>query len=51
MIDMRVDMIVVACCLVRFILEKHSFTRIRVSTYSLKEGVLNYLSKQVAARS
>jgi exopolyphosphatase/guanosine-5'-triphosphate,3'-diphosphate pyrophosphatase len=51
MIDMRVDMIVVACCLVRFILEKHPFTRIRVSTYSLKEGVLNYLSKQVTARS
>lgn len=51
MIDMRVDMIVVACCLVRFILEKHPFNRIRVSTYSLKEGVLNYLSKQVAARS
>jgi exopolyphosphatase/guanosine-5'-triphosphate,3'-diphosphate pyrophosphatase len=51
MIDMRVDMIVVACCLVRFILEKHPFTRIRVSTYSLKEGVLNYLSKQMAAKS
>jgi exopolyphosphatase / guanosine-5'-triphosphate,3'-diphosphate pyrophosphatase len=51
MIDMRVDMIVVACCLVRFILKKHPFTRIRVSTYSLKEGVLNYLSKQVTARS
>jgi exopolyphosphatase/guanosine-5'-triphosphate,3'-diphosphate pyrophosphatase len=40
MIEMRVDMIVVACCLVRFILEKCKFTRIRVSTYSLKEGVL-----------
>jgi exopolyphosphatase / guanosine-5'-triphosphate,3'-diphosphate pyrophosphatase len=40
MIEMRVDMIVVACCLVRFLLEKFSFSRIRVSTYSLKEGVL-----------
>ncbi len=40
MIAMRVDMIVVACCLIRFILEKHSFERIRVSAYSLKEGVL-----------
>lgn len=50
MIEMRVDMIVVASCLVRFILEKHPITRIRVSTYSLKEGVLNYLSKQVAAK-
>lgn len=40
MIEMRVDMIVVACCLIRFLLEKHSFGAIRVSTYSLKEGVL-----------
>lgn len=40
MIEMRVDMIVVACCLIWFLLEKHSFTDIRVSTYSLKEGVL-----------
>jgi exopolyphosphatase/guanosine-5'-triphosphate,3'-diphosphate pyrophosphatase len=40
MIEMRVDMIVVACCLIRYILEHHSFSRIRVSTYSLKEGVL-----------
>jgi exopolyphosphatase/guanosine-5'-triphosphate,3'-diphosphate pyrophosphatase len=40
MIEMRVDMIVVACCLVRFILSHHTFNRIRVSSYSLKEGVL-----------
>jgi exopolyphosphatase/guanosine-5'-triphosphate,3'-diphosphate pyrophosphatase len=40
MLEMRVDMIVVACCLIRFLLEKRSFERIRVSTYSLKEGVL-----------
>lgn len=44
MIEMRVDMIVVACCLVRYLLEKHAFNRIRVSTYSLKEGVLAFLS-------
>lgn len=47
MIEMRVDMIVVACCLVRFLLEKYSFSRIRVSTYSLKEGVLAHLSSQI----
>jgi len=41
MIDMRVDMIVVACCLIRYILSQHSFNRIRVSTYALKEGVLS----------
>ena len=40
MIEMRVDMIVVACCLVRYVLGHHSFNRIRVSSYSLKEGVL-----------
>ncbi|HEY9006748.1 MAG TPA: exopolyphosphatase [Ohtaekwangia sp.] len=39
MIEMRVDMIVVACCLIRYLLEHHPFKRIRVSTYSLKEGV------------
>jgi exopolyphosphatase/guanosine-5'-triphosphate,3'-diphosphate pyrophosphatase len=40
MIEMRVDMIVVACCLIEYLLGLHSFTGIRVSTYSLKEGVL-----------
>jgi exopolyphosphatase / guanosine-5'-triphosphate,3'-diphosphate pyrophosphatase len=45
MIEMRVDMIVVAACLVRFLLERFAFNRIRVSTYSLKEGVLAHLSK------
>ena len=49
MIEMRVDMIVVACCLVKYLLEKHPFNRIRVSTYSLKEGVLANLSEKVKA--
>lgn len=40
MIEMRVDMIVVACCLIKFLLSSHDFDRIRVSSYSLKEGVL-----------
>lgn len=40
MIEMRVDMIVVACCLIKFLLLKHAFQQIRVSSYSLKEGVL-----------
>lgn len=51
MIEMRVDMIVVACCLVKFLLESHHFERIRVSTYSLKEGVLAYLTDQLKART
>ena len=44
MIEMRVDMIVVSCCLIRFLLEKNCFNRIRVSSYSLKEGVLSKLA-------
>lgn len=47
MIDMRVDMIVVACCLIRYLLERHDFNRIRVSTYSLKEGVLASLIQEM----
>jgi len=40
MIEMRVDMIVVACCLIKFLLTHHQFNNIKVSSYSLKEGVL-----------
>ncbi len=40
MIEMRVDMIVVASCLVKYLIDKFSFQKIRVSSYSLKEGVL-----------
>ncbi len=49
MIEMRVDMIVVACCLINYILNKHGFNRIRVSTYALKEGVLAWLRKPISA--
>lgn len=44
MIELRVDMIVVACCLIRYIIERHQFNDIRVSSYSLKEGVLASLA-------
>ncbi|EMR03964.1 Ppx/GppA phosphatase family protein [Cesiribacter andamanensis] len=40
MIPLRVDMIVVASCLIRFVLEAYGLKRIRVSAYALKEGVL-----------
>jgi len=46
MIEMRVDMIVVACCLIKFLLDHHTFDSIRVSSYSLKEGVLASLQSQ-----
>lgn len=44
MIELRVDMIVVACCLINYLLKKHRFENIRVSTYSLKEGVLQCIA-------
>lgn len=44
MIELRVDLIVVGCCLVRYILEKYKIDQIRVSSYSLKEGALAMLS-------
>jgi exopolyphosphatase/guanosine-5'-triphosphate,3'-diphosphate pyrophosphatase len=47
MIEMRVDMIVVTCCLIRFILSKYQFEKIRVSSYSLKEGVLASLAQSM----
>jgi exopolyphosphatase/guanosine-5'-triphosphate,3'-diphosphate pyrophosphatase len=40
MIEMRVDMIVVTSWLIRTVLEKWPMQSIRVSAYSLKEGVL-----------
>src|SRR5271170_6446545 len=46
MIELRVDMIVVACCLINFLLNRFSFGQIRVSSYSLKEGVMASLMKK-----
>ncbi len=40
MIEMRVDMIVVASILVHFVMETLDIDRIRVSSYALKEGLL-----------
>ncbi len=49
MIDMRVDMIVVACCLIKSVLDHVRLqNRIRVSSYALKEGVLAAQLKQWA---
>lgn len=45
MIEMRVDMIVVASCLIKFLLDNFLFDQIRVSSFSLKEGVLASLMK------
>lgn len=43
MLEMRVDMIVVAIILIDYILENYAINKIRVSAYALKEGMLNQL--------
>ena len=40
MIELRVDMIVVAVCLIDYVLKTYGIPQIRTSTYSLKEGIL-----------
>jgi len=40
MLPMRVDMIVVACCLIQYVINKQSPEIIKTSVYSLKEGLL-----------
>jgi exopolyphosphatase/guanosine-5'-triphosphate,3'-diphosphate pyrophosphatase len=45
MIPMRVDMIVVASCLIVHLFDTFNFRKIRVSSFSLKEGVLATLAK------
>lgn len=41
MIPLRVEMIVVAVCLIRYILQTFEIKEIQVSNFALKEGVLN----------
>ncbi len=45
MISLRVDMIVVATCLIDYILKTYNITALQVSRYALKEGVLVNLIK------
>lgn len=40
MIELRVDMIVVAVCLVDYVLKSYGIKQIQISSYALKEGVL-----------
>lgn len=40
MIELRVDMIVVAVCLIKYIVQAFEIKHINVSNYSLKEGIL-----------
>ncbi len=45
MIELRVDMIVVAVVLIGYLLEHYNMKRLRVSSYALKEGVLSSVIK------
>ena len=40
MLEMRVDMIVVASCIAQLVVSQYDITKIRVSAYALKEGLL-----------
>lgn len=46
MIEMRVDMIVVACVLVSYIIDRLQLEDVRVSAYALKEGILHNVLNQ-----
>ena len=41
LIEMRIDMIVISILLIDFILKELHLTNMRVSTFSLKEGVIS----------
>ena len=45
MIELRVDMIVVATILIYYIIERYDMKKLRISTYALKEGVLSRILK------
>jgi exopolyphosphatase / guanosine-5'-triphosphate,3'-diphosphate pyrophosphatase len=47
MIPMRVDMIVVASCLVKYVIDRFSVYAIRVSAYSLKEGMIALIQEEM----
>ena len=47
MIEMRVDMIVVASCLINYLLRRFALEQIRVSAFALKEGVLDEVLGQI----
>ncbi|AKP50217.1 Ppx/GppA phosphatase family protein [Cyclobacterium amurskyense] len=51
MIPMRVDMIVVASCLIRFILQHVKTNKLICSTYSLKEGAVSEAMAKVAEKN
>jgi exopolyphosphatase/guanosine-5'-triphosphate,3'-diphosphate pyrophosphatase len=49
MAEMRVDMIVVACWLIQYVLDTYEIRNIRVSAFALKEGLLRSVTEQLIA--
>jgi exopolyphosphatase / guanosine-5'-triphosphate,3'-diphosphate pyrophosphatase len=47
MLEMRSEMIVVASCLINFVIKKCNIQRLRTSAYSLKEGLLHSILTEV----
>ena len=47
MIEMRVDMIVVASWLINYVLENYGLREIRISSYALKEGLLVQIAREI----
>ena len=47
MLEMRVDMIVVASSLINFVVRKYRMKQMRISAYSLKEGILHNILQVV----
>lgn len=47
MLNMRADMIVVASCLAKHVLDRYNFAGIRVSSHSLKEGMLGDIQNEL----
>lgn len=43
LVEMRVDMMVISCLLIKYVLQNYNIKQLRVSTYSLKEGALSEL--------
>ena len=48
MMPMRVDMIVVATCLVKFVIDTFNIDQLRVSAHSLKEGMISVIQEQMS---
>jgi exopolyphosphatase/guanosine-5'-triphosphate,3'-diphosphate pyrophosphatase len=51
MIEMRVDMIVVAACLVKFVLDRSAIEQMRVSRHALKEGLITQIQHELKIKN